>query len=123
MKLFAMSMVVAGVLAGVPGWQPGEPSERDMQLAFEGALAIQVRNAIDFAGEAGGPEAITAIRENGTDQFAVSAFRKLKCQRDAGRTHRCDFQVDLDLSNGKFERKLSGHFVKDAQGLRYFQEI
>ncbi len=119
MKTWAISFVVAGALVGAPGWTPNEPSERDMQFAFEGALSLQVQNALEFAAETGGADAVAAIRDHRTDAFAISSFRKLKCSYEAVRLHRCEFQVDLDLSNGKLERTLSGRFVGGVDGLRY----
>jgi hypothetical protein len=123
MKLWAIPVVVAGALMGAPGFGSNEPSERAMQIAFEDALSLQVRNALEFAAENGGPEALATIRENGTDMFTVSAFRKLKCRQQGAHDHRCDFHVDLDLSNGRFERTISGRFVGDADDLRYQQDI
>jgi hypothetical protein len=115
--------VVAGALICASGLRHDEPSERDMRAAFEDVLSLQVRNALEFAVESGGAEAMDKIRENRTDHFAVAGFRKLKCEVQTQGVHRCDFQVDLDLSNGRLERTLSGRFTGSAGVLSYVQEL
>jgi hypothetical protein len=123
MKLWAIPAAMAAALVCTSGAPLNEPSERDMRSAFEDVLSLQVRNALDFAAESGDAEALDRIRENRTDRFAIAAFRKLKCESEAGGGHRCDFHVDLDLSSGRLERTLTGRFVGGADGLRYLQEI
>lgn len=106
----------------VPGRD--EPNERDMRLAFEDALALQVQNAMDFAAESGGPEAIAAIREKGNDRFTINAFQKLKCAREAqGDSHVCEFSVDIGLSNGPLQKTLTGRFSAGSRGLIFLQDV
>lgn len=123
MKLWAIPAAITAALICTSGAPLDEPSERAMRTAFEGVLSLQVRNALDFAAESGDASALEKIRENRTDLFAISIFRKLRCENEAGGGHRCDFQVDLELSNGRLEKTLSGRFVGGADGLRYVQDI
>lgn len=123
MKLWAIPAAITAALICTSGAPLNEPSERDMRAAFEGVLSLQVRNALDFAAESGGADTLDKIRENRTDLFAISAFRKLKCETEAAGGHRCDFHVDLSLSSGRLERTLSGRFVGGTDGLRYMQDI
>ena len=55
-----------------------------MRAAFEGSLAMQVRNALDFARETGGDEAVMKIRDSGMDRYTLNAFQKLHCQAQDG---------------------------------------
>jgi hypothetical protein len=123
MKLWAIPAAISAALICTSGGPLGEPSEQDMRAAFEQILSLQVRNALDFVAESGSTEALERIRENHTDSFAIAAFRKLKCDSEAAGGHRCDFQVDLDLSNGRLERTLRGRFFGGAEGLRYVEDI
>ncbi len=101
-----------------------EPSERQMRLAFEDTLVLQVQNALDFAQEAGGEEAVLRIRQNGTDRFTVNAFEKLRCQPEPGRSNYiCDFRVDIDLVNGALQRTLTGRFHSGPQGLVFADKV
>ena len=95
-----------------------EPSERDMRGAFEGALALQVRNALEFAQESGGPDAVAKIRDGGMDRFAVNSFRKLDCARDAEKPgYVCAFAVDVGLVSGAMQSKITGRFMSGPDGL------
>lgn len=115
MRAWAISLIALGAVVGSYN---DEPSERQMQLAFEDMLALQVRNALEFADESGGPEAVARIRENKTDRFAIKSFAKIKCRTGLeGSGHLCDFRVDIDLINGGFERTLTGRFVGGPHGL------
>jgi hypothetical protein len=99
------------------------PSETQMRAAFEDNLSQQIRNALEFAAEAGGPEAVALIRERGHDRFSVAAFRKRACQRlggDGG--HRCEFTVDIELVTGRLQRVLSGRFVLQPSQLVFVQD-
>ena len=83
-----------------------------MRTAFEGALALQVQNAIEFVAETGGPDAVTAIREKGNDRFSIDAFQKVKCAPQVqGGGHICEFSVDIGLSNGPMRKTLTGRFT------------
>lgn len=121
MRILAVWMAAAGLLYAASG---DEPSERQMQAAFESALALQIANAVEFAAEAGGTDAIAKIRENRTDFFAVSGFRKIRCQGGPGASgYVCDFQVDIGLANGRLERTITGRFVSGPHGLVFAQDI
>ena len=99
------------------------PSETQMRAAFEDNLSQQVRNALEFAAEAGGPEAVSLIRERGHDRFSVAAFRKRACQRLSGEGgHRCEFLVDIDLVTGRMQRALSGRFILQPAQLVFVQD-
>lgn len=114
MRALILSLVAAGAVAGV---YSDEPSEREMRNAFEGTLALQVRNALDFASESGGSGAVARIRDNGMDRFAVNSFRKLDCARDAKKTgYVCTFIVDLGLANGAMQGKITGRFMPAQAG-------
>jgi hypothetical protein len=116
MKLWIVPLFAIGVVAGS---HPGdEPNEIQMRAAFEGSLAAQVRNALDFAREAGGDEAVIRIRENGMDRFTLNAFQKLNCRaQNDGETHVCEFAVDVGLVNGPLQKTISGRFIKSPDGL------
>ncbi len=114
--VFALSVVAGG--------NPGdEPSEQQMRMAFEGSLAAQVRNALDFAREAGGDEAVTKIRENGMDRYTLNAFQKLNCRADDGSAHVCEFAVDVGLVNGPLRKTISGRFIKGPDGLVFANSV
>jgi len=111
--LFALSVVA--------GSHPSdEPSEHQMRTAFEGSLAVQVCNALDFAREAGGDEAVTRIRENSMDRYTLNAFQKLNCRaQDDGSAHVCEFAVDVGLVNGPLQKTISGRFIKSPDGIAF----
>jgi hypothetical protein len=122
MRVLAVIPIVA-VLAFSSTDEEG-PSERDMRAAFQGALALQVQNAMDFVAETGGPEAVAAIREKGNDRFSIDAFQKLKCAReDAQRDgYICEFSVDIGLSNGPLRKTLTGRFTPGTHGLVFLHD-
>ena len=122
MKIFLVAPVIAAGLFFATS--SDEPSERQMQLAFENALSVQVRNALEFANEAGGPDAVAEIRRNGTDRFDVNAFQKLKCEALPGKSgYLCNFRVDLRLVTGPMERALTGRFQSGNNGIVFVDEI
>lgn len=123
MRVFAVIPVVAmAVMLVLPGQD--EPSEVDMRVAFEAALSLQVQNAMDFAAEAGGPDAVAAIREKGNDRFSINAFQKLKCVREAhGNSHVCEFAVELGLANGALQKTLTGRFQTGSEKLVFLQDV
>jgi hypothetical protein len=97
-----------------------EPSEYQMRAAFEGSLAAQVRNALEFAREAGGEEAVTRIRDNGMDRYTLNTFQKLNCQpQEDGSVHICAFAVDVGLANGPLQKTISGRFIKHPDGFAF----
>ena len=111
MRLWMLPLIAVGLFAG--GRDNGEPTEQQMRAAFEQSLALQVRNALEFAQEAGGVEAVTMIRDNGTDRYEINAFRKLGCRAaETGREFVCDFAVDIGLVNGPMQQTLSGRFKR-----------
>lgn len=99
------------------------PSESRMRVAFEDTLTRQVRNALDFAAETGGPEAVALIRARGHDRFNIAAFRKRACQpRSEDGSHHCEFEVDVELVTGRMQRVLSGRFIIQPEQLVFVQE-
>jgi hypothetical protein len=111
-----------GALAVAAPVQPG-PTETQMRVAFEESLSRQVRNALDFAAETGGPEAVAQIRERGHDRFSIAAFRKRNCQRLAeDGSHRCDFVVDIELVTGRMQHELTGRFIPQPAQLVFVRD-
>jgi hypothetical protein len=120
-RLWIISVLVIGVIAAsYPG---DEPSEYQMRTAFEGSLAAQVRNALEFARETGGDEAVVKIRENGMDRFTLNAFQKLNCRTDDGSAHVCEFAIDVGLVNGPLHKTISGRFRKSGNGFAFHGEV
>ncbi len=120
MKVLMVPLIVMGAVAGD---LTVEPSEAQMRGAFERTLAKQVRSAVEFVAQNGGPQAADAIRLNGTDRFEVRAFEKRICARVTGRaSFRCEFIVDIGVVNGSFRRALAGHFFAGPKGLMFAQE-
>jgi hypothetical protein len=123
MRVLAVFPVFAVLFFAGSGREEG-PSERDMRLAFEGALALQVRNAIEFVAETGGPDAVMAIREKGNDRFSIDAFQKLKCAREEAReSYICEFSVDIGLNNGPLRKTLTGRFTPGTHGLVFLHDV
>lgn len=118
MRIWVIPAVVAGALTGAPS---DEPSEYQMRIAFERALARQVSNALEFVSQSGGQEAVAEIRTKGNDRFSVNSFRKLQCRRgESG--HICGFRVDIALVNGDMIRTLSGQFSGET-GFTFTDDI
>lgn len=126
MRDWIIPLFAVGVVAGSnPSY---EPSELQMRAAFEGSLAAQVRNALEFAREAGGEEAVAKIRSSGMDRFSLNAFQKLNCQADGGRmagnlAHVCAFTIDVELVNGLLQKTISGRFSKRGIGYEFHHEV
>lgn len=118
MRVFVLPLAVLAVVTGGYG---DEPSEAQMKMAFETALAMQVRNALDFVAEADGPEAVQKIRQAGNDRFSVQSFRKLDCTRGVDAAYFCSFAVDIELKNGKVERQMNGRFSSSSRGLVFVE--
>jgi hypothetical protein len=99
------------------------PSETQMRAAFEDTLSQQVRNALDFAAETGGPDAVALIRERGHDRFSIAAFRKRTCQRlSEDGSHRCEFFVDIEVATGRMQHVLTGRFIPQPAQLVFVQD-
>ena len=116
---------VAVVLGSNPSY---EPSEGQMRAAFEGSLAMAVRNALDFARESGGDEAVTKIRDSGMDRYTLNAFQKLHCQaqdgtQDGRAAHVCEFAVDVELVSGLLQKTITGRFRKNEIEFVFHSEV
>ncbi len=99
-----------------------EPTERAMRAAFEASLAIRVQNALDFVAETSGPEAVSKVREAGTDKFAISGFHKLGCQRGENGSYVCRFSVDIAVVGGHVREELTGRFYLRNNGFVFTQD-
>jgi hypothetical protein len=120
MKVMIIPLIV---LSTVAGELSEEPNEAQMRIAVERTLATQVRNAMEFAAESGGPQAVQQIRQNGTDRFELRAFHKRACARMVGQHgYRCDFAVDIGVVNGSLQHTLAGRFFAGPRGLLFVQE-
>lgn len=110
--------IIAFSLIAAPAAE--EPSEGAMQAAFAARLSDDVRNALDFVAETGGPDALRRIHAAGTHRFEISAFVKESCARlpDA-EGHHCSFAVDIDTARGAERRALSGRFYRGPRGLAF----
>ncbi len=115
MRVLIVPLVAVGVVFG--GFSD-EPTERQMQSAFESSLAAKVRNAMEFVAETGGVEAVDKVRQNGTDRFKIGAFQKRDCTRQAAE-HVCAFTVQIDLVNGALQGTMTGRFYAAPGGLAY----
>ncbi len=97
-----------------------EPSESAMREAFVSDLQDGVRQAMSFVERTGDQEAIRRIRDAGTDEFAIRAFRKIDCRRGSGRPgHFCNFAVEVDTVAGPIEKSIAGRFYVGPQGLAF----
>jgi hypothetical protein len=113
MRIFVLPFATFAILAG--GYTD-EPSEADMQRAFEASLVQQVRNALDFVAETEGAEAAQKIRRAGGDRFTIRSFRKHECTNSLDKSYWCNFAVDIEVPNGKFERQMNGRFSPRPDG-------
>jgi hypothetical protein len=121
MRLWIVPLCAVGLIAA--SYTGDEPSEYQMRAAFEGSLAAQVRNALEFAREIGGDEAVTKIRESGMDRYTLNAFQKLNCRMDDGAAHVCEFAVDVGLVNGPLQKTITGRFSKSRNGFAFRSEV
>lgn len=96
-----------------------QPGENAMRTAFEASLATQVRNALDFVAESGGPEAVAKLREARTDYFEIRSFRKLYCMPAEATGHVCGFAVDIEVRDGSVQRILLGRFIRREDGFAF----
>jgi len=121
MRVFVFPLIALGILAG--GYSD-EPSEAQMKKAYENSLAMQVRNALEFVSETGGPEAAEHLRAIGSDRFAVKSFRKLECTRGAAKqSYVCAFAVDIEMMNSDLQRQVNGRFLIGPRGLTFAEEV
>ena len=96
------------------------PSEIQMRNAFQRYLADQTARTVEFVRETSGPSVVERIKAAGNDQFEITAFRKLECQRARAQSgYDCIFNVDIDLANGMMHRTLEGIFHNTASGLGF----
>jgi hypothetical protein len=119
MRFFAFPVAALAVISG--GFND-EPTEIQMQRAFETSLQRQVANTLGFIAETGGLEAVWKIRDAGSDRFTVRSFRKLNCSQAEGPGYLCSFAVDIELMNGNLQRRIDGRFVPTARGQLAFAE-
>jgi hypothetical protein len=121
MRFFVLPLTALAVFAG--GFSD-EPSEAQMQRAFEASLADQIRNTLDFVSQVSGVEAVEQIRQAGSDRFAIRSFRKLDCSRAGDAAYHCSFAVDIEVMNGNLERRIDGRFSPAPRGgLAFAEEI
>lgn len=119
-----LASILAALSIAAPAATGREPSEAQMRAAFEDILTRQVRNALDFAAETGGPEAVAAIREKGFDRFRIVAFRKRACRHLAeGGSHVCEFSVDIEVVSGRMEHVIAGRFVAQPDRLVFVGDV
>lgn len=121
MKLWIVPLLAVGVVVGSNS--SDEPTEYQMRTAFEGSLAAQVRNALEFARETGGDEAVMKIRDSGMDRYTLNAFQKLNCRIDDGAAHVCEFSVDVGLVNGLLQKTITGRFRKNGIEFVFHNEV
>ncbi len=120
MKVMIVPLIV---LSAVAGELSEEPNEAQMRGAFERTLATQMRHALDFAIEIGGPQAVQQLRQNGTDRFELRVFQKSACARLVWQPgFRCNFTVAIDVVNGSLQHTLAGRFYAGPHGLAFTQE-
>lgn len=115
MRVLGFPLVAAGVLAGTTS---NEPTERQMRGAFEAALSGFVRNALEFAAETAGQQAVAQVRLAGTDRFDIRAFEKRDCLRAAAASEFVCALRSISICR-TLRRALSGRFVAGANGLVY----
>jgi hypothetical protein len=120
MRVLAIPAVAMLLTAGT---YSDEPTEQQMRVAFERTLTEQVRGAVAYVAETGGPEAVEKVRLAGTDRFEVRGFRKLACNAVEDGGYRCTFSVDLDVINGELHRRMNGRFFGGPNGLSFASEV
>jgi hypothetical protein len=120
MRVLAIPAVALLLTAGT---YSDEPSEHQMRAAFERTLTDQVRSAVAFVAETGGPEAAEKVRAAGTDRFEVRGFRKLACHAVEDGGYRCGFSVELGVLNGELHRRMNGRFFGGPNGLSFASEV
>lgn len=117
MRAFFMTLVAVTAWSDVG---PAEPGEAAMREAFASDLSHGVRQAMSYAEQTGGAEAVRRIREARTDGFALREFRKLECRPSAGKPgHVCDIAIAVDTVAGVIEKSIAGRFFVGPSGLVY----
>jgi hypothetical protein len=120
MRVLAIPAVALVLTAGT---YSDEPTELQMRDAFERTLTEQVRGAVAYVAETGGPGAVEKVRAAGTDRFEVRGFRKQTCAAIDDGGYRCTFAVDLGVFNGELHRRISGRFFRGPDGLSFASEV
>jgi hypothetical protein len=121
MRLFVFPLATLAVIAC--GFSD-EPREAQMQQAFEASLRNQIRNTLEVVAEVSGAEAMEKVRQTGSDRFAIRSFRKLACSPADRAAYHCSFAVDIELMNGKLQRRIDGRFSPNSfGGLAFAEEI
>jgi hypothetical protein len=116
MRVWTLPVVALGVTMASLSVDD-QPGERAMRSAFEASLVAQVQNALEFVAETGGQDAVSKLREAGTDYFAIRSFRKLYCISGEKAGHLCSFAVDIGVRDGSLQQILLGRFVQRDDGL------
>src|SRR5690348_5892127 len=120
MRVLLIPTVIVGVLAVTSS---DEPTESAMRAAFETTLAAQVRSALDFVAETGGPAAVDKVRTARTDEYEIRSFTKLNCLPSTVKPgHLCDFAVRIGVVNGLLEQTMTGRFYAGPDGLVFVNE-
>ena len=121
MRVWTLPVVALGVMTASLNLD-AQPSEGAMRAAFEASLAVQVRNALDFVAESGGPEALAKVQDAGNDRYEIRTFRKLYCLAGDKVGFVCSFAVDIGVRDGLLQHILLGRFVPREGGLAYTSE-
>jgi hypothetical protein len=116
MRVWTLPVVALGVAMASLSVDD-QPGERAMRSAFEASLTAQVQNVLEFVAETGGPDAVSKVREAGTDYFAILSFRKLYCLPGEKAGHVCGFAVDIGVRDGSLQQILLGRFIQRDDGL------
>jgi hypothetical protein len=119
MRFFVFPLAALAVISG--GFDD-EPTEIEMQRAFESSLRQQVRNMLGYIADTQGDAAVQKIRQAGSDRFRIRTFRKLGCNRTQGEAHHCSFAVEIELMNGTLRRRIDGQFAPGTSGQLGFAE-
>ncbi len=119
MRLWTIPIVALGAVAISVS---DEPTEGAMRAAFAASLATQVQSALDFVAETGGPEAVSKVREAGSDKFAIGGFRKLGCRQGRDGGYLCRFSVDIVVVGGHIREELTGRFYQRDDAFVFAQD-
>ncbi len=113
MKKIGLLLAVAAVLS----FDPGDPSEAQIQTAFAAALSNPLRGVL-----IAGPDTAsgTLLHGNTTE---IRALRKLGCARAPVAAYVCDFYVDLRTGDDAVRRTVSGYFLDGPGALTFARQI